>query len=180
MTNTHSETSRRSGARRWLGRIGARLVVLLALIAGAATFAELRSPRMRPVDPTKRFQATRGRLARGQYIVEAEAHCMQCHSDRDWNTHGAPVLPGLLGAGWDVPWVDNHMPGPVFAPNLTPDPATGLGHVPDDAIARAIREGVSHDGRPLFMMPWQNYRQLSDEDVASVVVYLRSLPAVSK
>ena len=41
---------------------------------------------------------------------------------------------------WDVPWRENHMPGQVFAPNLTPDPETGLGNVPDDAIARAIRE----------------------------------------
>jgi len=155
-------------------------VSLLALIAGAATFAELKAPRMRAVDAAKHFEATPARLTRGQYIVEAEAHCMHCHSERDWKTHGAPVLPGLLGSGWDVPWADNHMPGPVFAPNLTPDPATGLGRIPDDAVARAIREGVSHDGRALFMMPWQNYRQLSDEDVASVVVYLRSLPAVSK
>ena len=135
---------------------------------------------MRAVDATKRFEATPARLARGRYIVEAEAHCMHCHSDRDWKTHGAPVLPGLLGAGWDVPWADNHMPGPVFAPNLTPDPETGLGAVPDDAVARAIREGVSHDGRALFMMPWQNYRDLSDEDVASVVAYLRTLPPVKK
>ena len=105
---------------------------------------------------------------------------MHCHSDRDWKTHGAPVLSGLEGAGWDVPWADNHMPGPVFAPNLTPDSETGLGAIPDDAVARAIREGVSHDGRALFMMPWQNYRNLSDEDVASVVTYLRTLAPVKK
>ena len=105
---------------------------------------------------------------------------MHCHSERDWKTHGAPALPGLAGAGWDVPWADNHMPGPVFAPNLTPDPDTGIGAIPDDAVARAIREGVSQDGRALFMMPWENYRRLSDEDVASVVVYLRTLPAVKK
>ena len=72
------------------------------------------------------------------------------------------------------------MPGQVFAPNLTSDPETGLGAIPDDAVARAIREGVSHDGRALFMMPWQNYRSLSDEDVASVVAYLRALPPVKK
>ena len=161
-------------------RLGIGGAVLLALLAGGATFAELRSPRQRAVDVTKRFETTPARLARGQYIVEAEAHCLHCHSERDWKTHGAPVLPGLLGAGWDIPWQDNHMPGPVFAPNLTPDPATGLGNIQDDAVARAIREGVSHDGRALFMMPWQNYRHLSDEDVASVVVYLRSLPAVAR
>jgi cytochrome c553 len=146
----------------------------------AVAVLALKPPRMRPVDAARHFEPTAARLERGRYIVEAEAHCMHCHSDRDWKTHGAPVVSGLLGAGWDVPWVDNQMPGPVFAPNITPDPETGLGAVPDDAVARAIREGVSHDGRALFMMPWQNYRNLSDEDVASVVSYLRTLPPVKK
>ncbi len=72
------------------------------------------------------------------------------------------------------------MPGVVFAPNITPDMETGIGGLPDDALARAIREGVSHDGRALFMMPWQDYRQLSDEELASVIVYMRSLPPVRK
>ena len=86
----------------------------------------------------------------------------------------------MTGAGWDVPYAENKMPGRVFAPNLTPDPDTGLGAVPDDAIARAIREGVGHDGRALFMMPSKHFRNLSDEEVASIVVFLRSLPPVKK
>ncbi|HEY0711393.1 MAG TPA: cytochrome c, partial [Polyangia bacterium] len=152
----------------------------VVLLGGAAVALELRAPNMRAIDPNKRFEASAERVARGRYIVEAEAHCMQCHSDRDWGKHGAPVKAGLAGTGWDVPWADNGMPGPVFAPNLTPDPETGIGKISDDAIARAIREGVSHDGRALFMMPWENYRNLSDEDVASIVVYLRTLPPVKK
>jgi mono/diheme cytochrome c family protein len=166
--------------RRWPRRIALGLATFVALAGAAAAVLELRPPRMRPIDASKRFEPTPARLARGQYIVEAEAHCLHCHSERDWKTHGAPVRPGMLGAGWDVPWADNHMPGPVFAPNLTPDRETGIGAISDDALARAIREGVSHDGRALFMMPWQNYRDLSDEDTAAVVAYLRSLPPVKK
>jgi len=65
------------------------------------------------------------------------------------------------------------------APNLTPDPETGSGNWSDDALARAIREGAGHDGRALFpMMPYENFRYLSDEDVASIVVFLRTLPPV--
>jgi mono/diheme cytochrome c family protein len=46
-------------------------------------------------------------------------------------------------------------------------------------FARAIREGIGHDGRTLFpIMPYQNYRQLSDEDLAAVIVYVRSVPPV--
>jgi mono/diheme cytochrome c family protein len=54
-----------------------------------------------------------------------------------------------------------------------------VGNWSDDALARAIREGIGHDGRTLFpMMPYEHFRHLPDEDVASIVVYLRSLPAV--
>lgn len=47
-------------------------------------------------------------------------------------------------------------------------------------LARAIREGVAHDGRFLnpAVMPYDFYRAMSDEDVASVIVYLRSIPPV--
>lgn len=166
--------------KTWMRRTALGLGVVLAIAGGAATILELRPPKMRAVDATKKFEVTPERVARGRYIVEAEAHCMHCHADRDWTTHGAPELPGLVGAGWDVPWADNGMPGPVFAPNITPDPETGIGAVPDDAVARAIREGVSRDGRALFMMPWENYRHFSDEEVASVVAYLRTLPPVKR
>lgn len=67
----------------------------------------------------------------------------------------------------------------MVAPNLTPDPETGAGRWTDDQLARAIREGIGHDGRALFpIMPYIHYRNMSDEDLASIVVYLRSLPAV--
>src|SRR5262249_45995367 len=72
-----------------------------------------------------------------------------------------------------------NLPGKIVAPNLTPDRETGAGAWTDDQLARAIREGIGHDGRALFpLMPYQNFRGLSDEDVASIIVYLRSLPPV--
>jgi mono/diheme cytochrome c family protein len=71
------------------------------------------------------------------------------------------------------------LPGRVVAPNITPDPQTGSGTWTDDQLARAIREGIGHDGRTLFpMMPYQHFKHMSDEDVASVVVYIRSLPPI--
>ena len=67
--------------------------------------------------------------------------------------------------------------GHLVAPNLTPDPETGAGKWTDDMLARSIREGIGHDGRALFsLMPYHLFRHLPDEDVASIVVYLRSLP----
>jgi mono/diheme cytochrome c family protein len=65
------------------------------------------------------------------------------------------------------------------SPNLTSDLETGAGNWTDDMLARAIREGVGHDGRPLHPQMWYDaFRNISDEDVASVVVYLRTLPPV--
>jgi cytochrome c553 len=165
---------------KWLKRIGLVLGVLIVLVAAAAAYLELRSAKQRPIDPGRKFEATPARLERGKYIVTAASDCLMCHTEHDWSTHGAPELPGMRGAGWDVPYLENKMPGKVFAPNITPDVETGIGAVPDDAIARAIREGVARDGHAIFMMPWQNYSQLSDEDLASVVVYLRSLSPVKK
>jgi mono/diheme cytochrome c family protein len=84
----------------------------------------------------------------------------------------------MEGAGGDLS-VTSGLPGRVVAPNLTPDPETGAGNWSDDALARAIREGIGHDGHTLFpMMPYPHFRHFPDEDVASVVVFLRSLPAV--
>ncbi len=64
----------------------------------------------------------------------------------------------------------------IVAPNITPDPATGAGRWTDDMLARAIREGIGHDGRALYWGMWyQSFAGLSDEDLAAVVVYLRTL-----
>jgi mono/diheme cytochrome c family protein len=102
---------------------------------------------------------------------------MACHSPHDWKQHDAPILPGMKGAGEPMP--TQGLPGTVFAPNLTPDAETGAGNWTDDQLARAIREGIGHDGRTLFpIMPYQHFRELPDEDLASVIVFLRSLPPV--
>src|SRR5262249_16587189 len=55
----------------------------------------------------------------------------------------------------------------------------GAGSWTDDMFARAIREGTGHDGRALsWHMPYFIFKNLSDEDLASVIVYLRSIPPI--
>ena len=120
------------------------------------------------------FERTAERRTRGQYLVEGPLQCFVCHSERDWRKPGAPPKPGRAGAGavwWDKPWLVAH--------NLTPDPETGVGRWTDDMLVRAIREGVAHDGRPLDPQMWSaSFRRLADEDVAAVVVFLRSMKPV--
>src|SRR5207247_9331453 len=69
--------------------------------------------------------------------------------------------------------------GRVIGARVRPDTESDAGNWSDDALARSIREGIGHDDRTMFpLMPYPHYRAMSNEDLASVVVYLRSLPAV--
>jgi mono/diheme cytochrome c family protein len=64
---------------------------------------------------------------------------------------------------------------------LTPDAETGIGRWTDDMLLRAIREGISHDGRVLHPQMWyRSFRSLPDEDTEAVVAYLRSLPPIRR
>ena len=167
-----------------LGRVlGWVLAALAVVLAAGITFTigwrPFIGPRTRALTARK-FESTPARLARGEYLVRNVDDCMGCHAEHDWTAHDAPVLPNTLGAGQDMNILKG-FPGKVYAPNITPDRETGAGNWSDDQLARAIREGVGHDGRALFpFMPYPDFRALSDEDLASVVVYLRSLPPVRK
>lgn len=135
-------------------------------------------PRARALTD-RTFAATPERLARGRYLAESVSGCMFCHSPHDWTKHDMPIPAGMEGAGEQFPLAG--LPGVVFAPNLTPDRQTGSGSWTDDQLARAIREGVGHDGRALFpLMPYPHFHNMSDEDVASIVVFLRSLNPVHR
>jgi mono/diheme cytochrome c family protein len=156
------------------------VLVLACLAAVAVTFTigwrPFIGPRARPLT-ARTFERTPQRLERGRYLATALSGCSYCHSPHNWNAPGTPYIPGKEGSGEVLPYAD--LPGRIVAPNLTPDPDTGAGRWTDDQLARAIREGISHDGRALFpLMPYVHYRKMSDEDVASVVVYFRSLPPV--
>ncbi len=162
---------------KYLSIAFAVLVVLLALgISFTVGWRPFIGPRVRATTSQK-FEVTPQRIERGKYIFTALSACQVCHSQHDYTKHGNPVIAGTEGAGQIVPF--RGLPGRVVAPNLTPDPETGAGRWTDDELARAIREGIGHDGRTLFpLMPYGEYRALSDEDVQSLVVYLRTLSAV--
>jgi hypothetical protein len=95
-------------------------------------------------------------LARGKYIVEGPSHCFNCHGEPDWSKGGL-VRPGTKGQGRVLAPEESLVPLPyrVVAPNLTPDRETGAGTWSDVQLARALREGIGHDGRTLFpIMPY--------------------------
>jgi len=119
----------------------------------------------------RQFERTAARIERGEYLVQA-ARCFTCHSEIDPQTE--LPLAGTMGAG-----TVRQLSTSVSYPNITPDSETGAGNWTDDMLARAIREGVGHDGRPLIpIMPYANFRYISDEDLGCIVAYLRSIPPV--
>jgi mono/diheme cytochrome c family protein len=132
--------------------------------------------KVRPLT-LRQFARTPQRFARGSYLVNGPGACFYCHAGTDIKKAGWPPLPGTEGSGSDYAFFGQ--PG-IVAANITPDLDTGAGKWTDDMFARAIREGVAHDGRFLdpSVMPYEFYRAMSDEDLASVIIYLRSIPSV--
>src|SRR5260370_38259250 len=142
----------------------ALLLVLVGLAAVAITFTvgwrPVIGPKARPLT-TRVSGRTPQRVERGRYMAAALNGCIYCHSPHDWNATGTPYVPGMEGAGAIMP--ETNLPGRVVAPNLTPDPETGAGLWTDDQLARAIREGVGHDGRALFPMMRSEERRVGKE-----------------
>jgi mono/diheme cytochrome c family protein len=154
------------------------LLVIILVAGGALCYLYLHQPAQVAASSLK-VPMTPERIARGKFIFDNLADCAGCHSARDFTKVGAPLVPGGEGRGNVMSDVLPSLPGAVVAPNLTPDPETGIGKWTDGEKIRAIRDGVDNTGRALFpMMPYPGYHKMSDEDVQSVVAYLNSLAPI--
>jgi len=119
------------------------------------------------------------RVERGRYLANGPAHCFMCHSELDWGKEGLPPRSELAGGGQN-PFPEEAFPW-LVAPNISPDPETGSGKWTDEQFRRALRQGIGSDGRTLFpMMPYRLFHAMSDEDVDSVIAYVRSVPPVRR
>jgi mono/diheme cytochrome c family protein len=150
---------------RWTGRAVAGLVFLLVL-AVAALYAITSRHIGRPYDfPDSAVRAATDStsLTRGRHLVEAIAKCQECH--------GADMGGEL--------WIDAPAFGRLAGANLTSGRG-GIGDLTDADLERALRRGVGRDGRPLIFMPADAFTALSDEDLAAMIGYLRTLPPVDR
>jgi len=111
-------------------------------------------------------------LERGKYLMNSIVACGNCHTPQ---TPQGPV-PGKELAG-GTRFEEGF--GVAYAPNITPDRATGIGKWSDGDIIRAIREGKRPDGTTIGPpMPIVLYRDMSDADVQAIVAYMRAAPPV--
>jgi len=116
-------------------------------------------------------------VSAGLQFIVSTGHCTHCHQS---NPDAGIILSGNNNSITDA--------GPVFPPNLTSDPATGLGCWTNDQIANAILFGIdpTTDGgmlchlMPEFGVPKGDAAALLDDaSVGNVVEALRSLAPVS-
>jgi mono/diheme cytochrome c family protein len=135
-------------------------------------------------------------VERGKYLVAA-LDCHACHTPHDQT--GQPIAgreltghpAGAVLPQWEPSMLEKGIlatmnptltayAGPFgvsVAPNLTPDPETGIGNLTAEGLIASWREGTHwQTGQPIKPpMPWQSYGQLTDEDIRAIHAYLMSL-----
>lgn len=171
-----------------------------ACLAAVATIALLAALSPAAARAGEKEDAQAAKLARGAYLVTISG-CHHCHTPLKMGPRGPerdmsrmlsghpesvplPDPPGPAG-----PW-NTHVAAPStafagpfgvsIAPNLTPDPETGLQNWSEERFFRAMRNGQHNGGgRPILPpMPWSDIGKMTDGDLSALWAYLRSIPPV--
>jgi len=111
---------------------------------------------------------------RGAYLVEALAHCGECHTPRGW-------LGGLDASAAYSGTPDG--PEGEKVPNITPDPDTGIGTWSTADVVRVLRTGQLPDGDFVGSVMGEvvetSTSKLTDADRQAIAAYLATLPPVA-
>jgi mono/diheme cytochrome c family protein len=152
-------------ARRPWGRTLASAAAILVLLAALVAWLNLRGEA--PLDAAAEASATPALVERGAYIASA-GNCIGCHTVPE----GAPFAGGR---GIETPF------GTVYAPNITPDPKTGIGHWSAGEFWRALHHGRSKDGRLLYpAFPYPSYTRVTREEADALYAFLRTVKPVEQ
>ncbi len=154
--------------RRWLRRAAWTFGALALLLAAGVAFALVQAERTRTrtVDVAVRAIAlpdvpSPEVLARGRHLYLSRG-CADCH--------------GADGAG--RLFVDEPGGPRIGGPQLAPGARSVVAAYGPADWDRAVRHGVAPTGRPLMVMPSEDYAGLSDEDFVALVAHLKALPPV--
>lgn len=155
--------------------IGIALAAIVVIIGGVMTYVAVALPNVGEA-PDLKVEATEERIARGKYLANAVNVCLDCHSTRDWGKYSGPVIEGTMGKGGEEFNREMGFPGVYYSKNITP---AGIGRYTDGELYRVITSGVTKEGRAMFpVMPYQYYGKMDDEDVYSLIAYLRTLEPI--
>ncbi len=151
-------------ALRAMGLLGVGMVLVIGLAWAAVMLVSDRRLNQKVDVPGEAIAVPTDitSIQRGQHLASAVAACVDCHG---------PNLAGKI-------FVDDPALGRIVSPNLTRGRG-GIGSTFADAdFVRAIRHGVNPSGRLLLVMPSDVYNHFGDADLAAIIGYVRSLPAI--
>lgn len=141
------------------------VILLIVVVTGAYSVSSYRITRkISFTDSTPSVVMDSATIARGEYLVRAIAKCADCHGQ----DLGGQIM------------IDDPALGRIYAPNLTSGRGSVTAAVTDAEIINEIRHGLAPDGRKLMFMPVRDWATMADEDVAAIVAYVRSVPAVDR
>ncbi|MBO0934319.1 c-type cytochrome [Fibrella aquatilis] len=161
--------------KRLLRVLGGLLALLIVLAIAGLTYVKLALPNVGP-PPTLTIRTDSAQLARGHYLANHVAVCVDCHSTRDWTKLNGPIIAGTEGKGGETFAREMGFPGNFYSANITP---ASLSSWSDGEIYRAITTGVSRDGHALFpVMPYKSFAQADPADIQAIVAYVRSLKPI--
>lgn len=150
-------------------------LILVVMLIALGAYVKTALPNVGPA-PDLTVEVTPERVARGKYLANHVAVCMDCHSTRDWTKFAAPIVPGTVGKGGERFDQTMGFPGVYYSRNITP---AGVKDWTDGELFRVITTGVSRDGRPMFpVMPYPYYGKMDEEDIISIIAYLRTLEEI--
>lgn len=151
------------------------LILFIVFVGGGLSYVKFALPNVAVQDDLQ-IEITPKRVARGAYLANHVALCVDCHSNRDWNLYSGPPVPGTEGMGGEFFSRDVGMPGNYYAPNITP---AGIGDWTDGELLRAIVSGVNREGKALFpIMPYPYFGKMDREDIYSIIAYIRTLEPI--
>jgi mono/diheme cytochrome c family protein len=151
-------------------------VVIVAFVAVALLYIKIGLPNVGPA-PDIKAEATPERIARGEYLGNHVTVCIDCHSKRDWSRFSGPPEEGTLGMGGELFDQKFGFPGKYYAKNITP---AGISQYTDGELFRVITTGVNKEGKAMFpVMPYLYYGQMDEEDIKSIITYIRTLKPIT-
>uniref|UniRef100_UPI0034DAC725 c-type cytochrome n=1 Tax=Burkholderia gladioli TaxID=28095 RepID=UPI0034DAC725 len=131
----------------------------VAASPASAASAALGPPSLQVATQGETRRADAAMLERGRYLATA-ADCAACHD-------GANHQPLAGGLAVNSPF------GPIYAPNITPDPVHGIGRYTYRQFDDALRRGIRAEGARLYpAMPYASYARLDDSDTEALYAYL--------
>ena len=150
-------------------------IIIGLLVVSILSYVKFGLPNVGEA-PNLKVEMTPERIARGEYLANHVTVCMDCHSKRDWSRFSGPPLDGTLGMGGDVFDQKFGFPGTYYAKNITPE---GISRYTDGELFRVITTGVTKEGKAIFpVMPYHYYGQMDEEDIKSIIAYIRTLKPI--